>query len=73
MALENIDKMPKTTFKAEEKKNPYRKGFTIICHYFLQWGASYLSYDTSQFLRASKKHQFSTKTIKTKTNSTFIS
>lgn len=38
MALENIDKMPKTTFKAEELYNSYRKGFTIICHYFLQWG-----------------------------------
>ena len=36
MALENIDKMPKTTFKAEELQNSYRKGFTIICHYFLQ-------------------------------------
>lgn len=73
MALENIDKMPKTTFKAEELYNSYRKGFTIICHYFLQWGALYLSYDTSQFSRASKKHHFSTKTIRTKTNSTFKS
>ena len=34
--------------------NPYQEGFTIICHYFLQWGALYLSYDTSQFSRASK-------------------
>lgn len=73
MALENIDKMPKTTFKAEELKNSYRKGFTIICHYFLQWGALNLSYDIFRFSRASKKHQFSTKTIKTKMNSTFKS
>ena len=29
--------------------------------------------NSAQFPRASKKHQFSTKTIKTKTNSTFIS
>lgn len=43
MALENIDKMPKTTFKAEELQNSYRKGFTIICHCLLQWGALYFS------------------------------
>lgn len=35
--------------------NPYQKGFTIICHCLLQWGALYLSYDTSQLSRASKK------------------
>ncbi len=43
MALENIDKTPKTTFKAEVLYNSYRKGFTIICHCLLQWGALYLS------------------------------
>ena len=53
--------------------NPYQEGFTIICHCLLQWGALNLSYDIFQFSRASKKHQFSTKTITTKTNSTFIS
>lgn len=46
-------------FQGRRIINRYRKGFTIICHYFLQWGELYLSYDTSQFPRASKKHQFS--------------
>jgi hypothetical protein len=31
------------------------KGFTIICHYFLQWGALYLSYKYVLFFKSIKK------------------
>ena len=31
------------------------KGFTIICHYFLQWGALYLSFEYDSFFNSIKK------------------
>ena len=73
MALENIDKMPKTTFKAEELKIITERVLllfvTISCS-----GVHYIwVINMFHFSRASKKHQFSAKTIKTKTNSTFKS
>ena len=55
-----------TTSKGRRIINRYRKGFTIICHYFLQWGALYLSYDTSHFSRASKKASIFIKNLKGK-------
>ena len=73
MALENIDKMPKTTFKAAElliiTERVLLLFITISCS-----GVRYIwVINMFHFPRASKKHQFSTKTIKTKTNSTFKS
>ena len=71
MALENIDKMPKTTFKAEELYNSYRKVFTIICHYFLQWGALYLSYKYVSFFKSIKKASIFNKNYKNKNEQHF--
>lgn len=70
MALENIDKMPKTIFKAEEFKIHTERDLllfvTISCS-----GVHYICVlNTVHFSRASKKHQFLTKTIKIKMNST---
>lgn len=47
------------------------KGFTIICHYFLQWGASYLSYKYVSFFKSIKKASIFNKNYKDKNEQHF--
>ena len=48
------------------------KGFTIICHYFLQWGALYLRSKYSSFFKSIKKASIFIKNYKDKNDQHFL-
>ena len=51
--------------------NPYQEVFTIICHYFLQWGALYLSFEYNPGFKSIKKASIFNKNYKYKNEQHF--